>query len=359
MMTEPIFEKGKSLPEAPHALQVAVQRNCHISDARYAGDYSLCTYLLKMREYYRWESGLAFSAKMSHKVVGRWVEQREREWQPLETDTYATLQISRRQFDPFDNDGINQHLLPRGLVYSGGYGRFGKPHFFLARLLRIEHFDDYTVLVSDHEYARDLTAPPAMTRDRVIFVRRESLRRMIWERLEEWLWKKQNEALTRAMAYYEIEQDPDGALEQITDNEVETLILHELGEIMAGDLLGHAWDEMLLAVSRTPTEPLVRSVRDHLADCLSTLPALLTLEKSASIHLYFGSLDGMRKELFPALMRDYRLWLHSGELDELKRTVSMGKQHWLVVAKRILQLHVSHGDNCVPHIEALADNSRL
>ena len=30
-----------------------VQRNCHIADARHAGDYTLCVYLLKMREFYR------------------------------------------------------------------------------------------------------------------------------------------------------------------------------------------------------------------------------------------------------------------------------------------------------------------
>ena len=36
----------------------AVQRNCGISDARHAGDCGRCTFLLKMREYYRWEHAL-------------------------------------------------------------------------------------------------------------------------------------------------------------------------------------------------------------------------------------------------------------------------------------------------------------
>jgi len=39
-------------------LQATVQRNCHISDARHAGQHSLCIFLLKMREYYRRESGI-------------------------------------------------------------------------------------------------------------------------------------------------------------------------------------------------------------------------------------------------------------------------------------------------------------
>ena len=41
-------------------LAETVQRNCDISDARHAGEYGLCTFLLKMREYYRWENELPF-----------------------------------------------------------------------------------------------------------------------------------------------------------------------------------------------------------------------------------------------------------------------------------------------------------
>ena len=42
----------------------AVQKNCHISDARHGTDYGLCTYLMKMREYFRWEQGLGFEATL-------------------------------------------------------------------------------------------------------------------------------------------------------------------------------------------------------------------------------------------------------------------------------------------------------
>ena len=37
------------------AIVSAVQKNCHISDAQFASDLTLCTFLLKMRELYRWE----------------------------------------------------------------------------------------------------------------------------------------------------------------------------------------------------------------------------------------------------------------------------------------------------------------
>lgn len=37
------------------ALSTAVQHNCDIADAQHARNFTLCTYLLKMRELYRWE----------------------------------------------------------------------------------------------------------------------------------------------------------------------------------------------------------------------------------------------------------------------------------------------------------------
>lgn len=342
-----------------HKLCLAVQRNCHISDARYAGEYSLCTYLLKMREYYRWEKGLGPTAKLPNGEVGNWVNHREQLWARVENDSFEPLNLCGQQFDPFDDDGINRDLLRQGLVYSGGYGRFGKPHFFLGRVLRVEACEDHMVVVSGEEYARDLSAPPAMTRGKTIFVRRESLRAMIWERVEEWRWKQRDNAMARAMAYYDIERDLERALDQITDNELETAVLHELGELIASELLGTAWEELLLGVVRTPAEVTARAVRDQLADCLSTLPALLALENLPAIHFYFASLSGVRKQLSPGLTHAYQRLVESGDLSELKRSVSPGWRQWLSVAKDLLELHRRHGAGCVSHMVALAGRSRL
>ncbi len=342
-----------------HELRLAVQRNCDISDAKYAREYSLCTYLLKMREYYRWEKGFGPTAKLHNKEVGNWVNHREQLWARLEDDSFEPIKLGGRRFDPFDDDGINHELLAQGLVYSGGYGRFGKPHFFLARVLRVEPYGDHVVIVSGEEYARDLSAPPAMTRGQTIFVRRESLRTMIWERIEEWRWKQRDNAMARAMAYYDIEHDLEGALDEITDSELETAILHELGELIAGKLLGAAWEELLLGVVRTPAEVAARAVRDQLADCLSTLPALLALENLPAIHFYFASLSGMRKQLSPGLTQAYQRLVESGDLSELKRSVPLGWRQWLSVARDLMELHRRHGAGCVSRVAALADQSRL
>ena len=58
-------------------LSDSVQHNCHISDARHGSDYGLCTYLLKMREYFRWESGADFGSVLDKQRLGDWLTERE------------------------------------------------------------------------------------------------------------------------------------------------------------------------------------------------------------------------------------------------------------------------------------------
>ena len=54
-------------------------------------------------------------------------------------------------------------------------------------------------------------------------------------------------------------------------------------------------------------ELFARAARDHLADCTVTLPALVARGASASIHLWFAGLDGLRRELFPRALQRVRL----------------------------------------------------
>ena len=62
----------------------AVRANCDIADARHATDYTLCVYLLKMREYFRWEKNLSFDQKLPHKELTEWLSCRESCWEALE-----------------------------------------------------------------------------------------------------------------------------------------------------------------------------------------------------------------------------------------------------------------------------------
>jgi hypothetical protein len=324
----------RNLPQ----LASAVQRNCDISDARYAGDYGLCTFLLKMREYYRWENELPFARVLPRDELGDWLKTREQAWERIETDAFAPLPLARGELDPFDAEAANRELLPQGCVYGAGYGRFQKPVFFLGRLLRVEERAGCTILISSCEYARELAAPPAVLQGRTIFVRLESVRRYLWEKIEEYQWRKQGNAMARALASYDFVADTESALQRMADSEMETMILHEIGEAMAGDLLGEAWGAMALQLSRTRSEPVARAVRDLLADCLSTLPGLLERHNLPALHFYFATFDAPRRELFPQALDAYEHFAGGGTTDRLWRVVREGKERWLERARGLLAL---------------------
>ncbi len=319
------------------SLLSAVQRNCHISDARHAGDYTLCIYLLKMREYYRWEKGYAFRDSVSQSDVGDWLRDRERFWESIEDEPFEDLPFGGECFDPFDDRAMNDALNPQGLVYSGGLGQQATPHFFLGKLLRRETQDGFTLLISETEYARDLTAPPAMTRDGTIYIRRESLRRMIWERFEEWRWNRLDNAMALALDSFDFDRDADAALEAMTDTMLESVVLHEKGEVLAGRQLGPEWEQMLAAMPRSRTAFLVRALRDHLADSLSTLPGLLATDSDAALHFFFANLGNLRSHLAPALVAAFQQWTDSGRRQPIEELLPASTAHWQSLAQRVLE----------------------
>ncbi len=340
-------------------LQGGVQRNCHISDSRHGGDYGLCTYLMKMREYFRWEKGFGFSSTLDKEEISLWLEEREALWDGLSEEDFLALNFGAESFDPFDSEGINALLVDRGLVYSGGYGRSGRPHFFLAELEHHEQLDGFSVLISGKELARDLASPPAMSVGKTMFIRRESLRRMLWEKLESWRWSRPDNALGRAFSCYDFETDTDTALDAMTSHEIELAILHEKGECEAGRLLGNQWQEMLADFNYTPAELIARAVRDHLADCLLTLPALASMARPSSVHFYIGNLGGMRKEIFPGLRTAYQQWVETGKFTPLEQLAEQGRDHWLRLARSFVDLHAQQGPDAAAEVARIAGENQL
>ena len=82
------------------ALIAAVQANCHVTDARHARSMTLCTYLLEMREMYRWEHGIAFGVPLARADVGAWLAAREALWEREFEDApgYSPLPLKGRVF---------------------------------------------------------------------------------------------------------------------------------------------------------------------------------------------------------------------------------------------------------------------
>jgi hypothetical protein len=304
------------------ALVQAVQTNCDIADARHARDVSLCTYLLGMREFYRWEHQLPYGASPPRDEVGAWIARREARWELIVDAEFVAVPVAGCEFDAFDAAQVNAALAGSGLVYGAGVGRFHKPHFFLGQLDREEQRGDAHLLVCGCEYARDVSAIPAASQGSTLIVRREALRQWLWEKAEGWNVKQQDGALKSALLGYGFDVDPQAAIERMSEREIETLVLHEEGELAAGRLLA---------------ELLARAVKDNLADCLVTLPGLLQSGAADSLHFWFSTFDGLRRELFPRLVDAYGK-VGAGDTAILQEAAAAGRVHFAALGLRLLDL---------------------
>ncbi len=329
----------------------AVQTNCHIADASHAADMTLCVYLLQMREFFRWEQGIAPLQPLPRDEVGAWLAQREALWASLEGSDFAPLPVQDRWYDPFDAAAVNAELRPFGLVYGAGYTGPGRACFFLGRLQRAQQREGIELLVSACEHARGLAAPPAALAGSTVLLRQESFARWVWEKVEAWTLKRQAGAFKAALDAYEFDRLGPAAVERLIEAEGETLILHELGEFRAGRLLGPPWQVMRSALGCRRTQLFVTAVRDHLADCLVTLPTLLERQADASIHFWFSNLEGARAELFPRLALAYAAWCGGDQGAALGGALTAGRHHWRHWCDQVLALHHAHGADAQPHIE--------
>lgn len=325
-------------------LVAQVQQNCHISDARHGTDFGLCTYLMKMREYYRWETGLPYTQSLDKDQVGDWLTERETLWQDLDEESYQPIELAGEQFDPFEADEINTRLAPSGLMYSAGLIQGGRAQFFLTELEGSERGEDgFLLWVGRQELARGLFAPPAMTRGKTIFLRRNSLKQLLWERYESWLWNRPENALGRAVAHYPFLDDVDLALELMTADEMLVVRAHEVGEYRAGQVVGEDWQDLLKEVLGTPAELMMRALRDHWADCLETLPLLLSWPQGhPSMHTFIGNLGNMRKSMFPVLEDAYQAW-RNGDPGQMHELVSGGEGQCRELAQEVLAIGAAGG----------------
>lgn len=347
-------------PPSLREIAADVQYNCHVADARHGGNFTMCTYLLKMREYYRWEIGAGPRDLLPKAALGDWLQAREALWEDLAEAQFRPLTIGGRRYDPFDTRRINQALEPLGAVYGAGLVNGAREHFFFGELLRRERGEEGQVLhLCGREWARCLDAPPAMAGEAGVFLRREALSRYLWEKYETWAWNRPDNALGRAFACYDFEGDPEGALQAMTEAELAAAREHELGEFEADRLLGEQWNQMLLELALTPAELMARAIKDHLADALRTLPMLLAGEPGPSLHFYMGNLSGMRQHLYPALKQAYDRWLTEGELEPLEALVPKGRDHWLALARELLRLHEEKGREAAGAIRELVESRRL
>lgn len=344
------------------ALREAVQTNCHIADARHAQDLSLCTFLLQMREFHRWERGLPLDAPLVRSEIGAWIARREALWADLEAREFVALPLGegRAPGDAFDVEAVNASLQSQGLVYGAGWESAQRPAFFLAELIEQRPLaaEGLVVQVCGREWARGLFSPPAALAGDTVVLRRESMARWLWEKFEVFGLKRADGPFKAVARAYDLERDFLAGLPRLLDEQAETLILHEIGEHRAGRRLGPAWGEIRLALDDRRSELLLRAVRDHLADLGTTLPALIERGDAVSLHFWFAGYDGLRKQLFPGLAEAYRAWCEGDGASALQHACAAGACHFDDLAAEVLELHREHGSTAVRSVAALLGSPR-
>ena len=327
-----------------------VQFNCAVSDARYARDYSLCIYLLRMREFYRWRFDIPLLQRLDTATVGDWISEMEMHWDDIEECTFKPVVINGVTHDPFESDAINQQLQSSGLIYSAGYGRLGQPHFVLAELNHQNSVASLHTYECGKELARDSITLPAMTQNQSVYIRHDSIKRHIWQMVDEWSLKKPIGPLARVVDHYQLSDssNADAKLEKAVSELSPLYLKHEHGEVAAGVLLGDRYQQLLLKIAGSRDEFYLRAVRDLIADSLKTWPYILTRGNEIELDFWLASAVGARLQLLKAsglasLLQDDST--QGSRLDRLSAALESEQQRWCSLAEYLLTYCEDEPDN--------------
>lgn len=287
-----------------------VRLNCAISDSQYWGYYSICGLLLRMRELYLCDKGLLPWQPPPQQEVAEWISTQEARWQELEASPLHDIRINSRIFSPFDTDSVNAHLQGTGLLYGAGFGTFNKPVFFLGRLVSDEEVLDYRVRVVESELCRDLSIHPAMLQGRCIFIRRDAVRSVLWDRLQAISSRTCKGTASTVFESYGLLASDAGShdflfgLDRMIKDASGIFLWHEIGEAYEDDR-AEDWLQMLVALEDKYAELYLRGIKDVLADTSlrGTLRLILNNQDRTLLALYASLLDGIRKDLFTEAAR--------------------------------------------------------
>jgi hypothetical protein len=324
-----------------------VRRNCLVSDARFWGFYSICGLLMRLRELYRFESGLGPGKKIEQSLISEWIGQREALWEEMQGMELSLLEINGKEFDPFDSIGINEILVPEGLLYGAGYGIYMKPVFFLTELDGVEAEDGCRIYLSGREHARDLSIHPAMLQGKTIFARKYAAEVLINEKFDEFKASKNRGLLWRAFSAYGLDRRSSREkVGEVATAELRSYISHELGEAHETRRLGPQWGTMLLEAQDRRTAAYLRALKDILADTTERgmLKHIIENRKAGSIAFYISFMSGPLRPIAIKLHDSYEAFLSSGRWEAIDSARKECYAHARSMSSALLEVYGSKGD---------------
>ncbi|MCL5024379.1 MAG: hypothetical protein M1497_13635 [Nitrospirae bacterium] len=327
-----------------NVLREQIKLNCTISDARFWGYYSICGLLMRLRELYRNEKSLMPWDGIRKEEMSEWIASRESQWKALENEDLRPLEIQGKVYDPFEVDGLNALLSSHGMVYGGGYGRFNKPTFFLARLEGKREYYDYLIHYTGREFSRDLSTSVAMLQGRCIFMRLEPLSALLWDKFQELRSRKFRGALGDAFSSRGIDgslppKEVYGRIVALSRQVSELFVRHEIGEAFE-DEEADAWLGILSQNADRATEFYLRGIKDVLADSsvMGPLRDIIERRERSEMSFYMVFLDGIRKSLFPEIMTAFQVFTEGGNWSVLEEARSRGYARTHALRKEVVGL---------------------
>jgi hypothetical protein len=329
-------------------LRAQIQHNCDISDSRYAGLFSLCGLLLRMRDFYKWERGIPPWEEPEPSEVLGWVDERESYWQDVSHLEFQPIVIGDESFEPFDMAAVNERLRPQGLVYGAGYVLGMKPSFFFAEVAETRRMDGLTVDLVDHELARDIYISPAMRQGNQIFARRSAMLFYLWDLIQE-MRPSVRAALTFGLAEYRLDAEKlrqapkalGSQLYRVVRQEMDTWVYHEVGEALEDTFNGDLWHEMVARYCNTPVEIFARVIKDMLADTHSggLLGHIVEHRQRSSLAFYVAFMRPFSRAVYPEILEAFRRFLTDQDWAAIETARHAGQLKAQDLARRLTEIH--------------------
>ncbi len=242
-----------------------VNYNCDVSDAQYWGYFSICTLLLRLREFFKVEKNLAPWDRINNEEIIPWIDKKESIWKELENKCLITVKINGKSYSPFNVNEINNIIVNDGFVYGAGYALFMKPSFFVGRIKNHEKIEGYDVYFIEKELARDLFSSPGMSIGKTIFIRITDIKFRIWDAVQNWFNKKTKiyEFILSRYQHPSTWSYPYENFYNIVDKYCKIVLYHELSE---QEEAISEWGEIIKNCNNSKTEHILRGIQDLIAD---------------------------------------------------------------------------------------------
>jgi hypothetical protein len=310
-----------------------IKANCHRADAAVAGRFSMCGLLLRLRNLYKWETGVPPWREESSDLVLEWVDQREDLWEGLEELDPRPLRINGNELDPFDVEAVNELLAGEGLVYGAGLAGGMLPVFFLGRLEKTRKLNGLTVHTLGPEMSPDIYFLPGLRQGDHIYLRPAPLAYVLWDKVAD-PRASQARFVNFGLKQYGVDfsellaRPSWRALQPVLDGELEAVLWHEKGEAASGREATRVYQTAVSQYPFSEVEHFARGVKDLLADTArgGRLDSITRERAAGALGFYPAWLYGFPRLLFPEIDAAVMEFMKSRDWSAIEEVRELGQE---------------------------------